>query len=276
MLLRIQKYDVQIKYLPGKDIPVADALSRISSCPGEGVQGLDISVHEVHLHLNASPTRVFQIQEETAKDSTLANLREVIMRGWPYRRSDYPAALLAYWNYRDELTVADGMILKGTRIIIPESLKPAVLKQLHYAQQGAEKCKLRAKGSVFWANINQDIDELVITCSPCQHHQKLNTKEPLLPHYFPPKAWHKLGSDIFFWNQTDYLLVVDYYSKFPLLKKLANTQSSTVIAHLKPVFEEHGIPSTFVTDNGPQYSSVATRMGLLMSPPALCILSPMA
>ena len=57
MLLCIQKYDVQIKYLPGKDIPVADALSRISSCPGEDVQGLDISVHEVHLHLNASPNK---------------------------------------------------------------------------------------------------------------------------------------------------------------------------------------------------------------------------
>ena len=58
---------MQIKYLPGKDIPVADALSRISSCPVEAVQGLDISVHEVHLHLNASPTRVCQIQEETLK-----------------------------------------------------------------------------------------------------------------------------------------------------------------------------------------------------------------
>ena len=57
MLLRIQKYDVRIKYLPGKDIPVADTLSRISSCPGEDVQGLDISVHEVHLHLNASPNK---------------------------------------------------------------------------------------------------------------------------------------------------------------------------------------------------------------------------
>ena len=57
MLLCIQKYDVQIKYLSGKDIPVADALSRISSCPGEDVQGLDISVHEVHLHLNASPNK---------------------------------------------------------------------------------------------------------------------------------------------------------------------------------------------------------------------------
>ena len=109
MLLRIQKYDVQIKHLPGKDIPVADALSRISSCPGEAVQGLDISVHEVHLHLNASPTRVCQIQEETAKDSTLSSLREVIMRGWPDRRCDCPAALLAYWNYRDELTVSSSL-----------------------------------------------------------------------------------------------------------------------------------------------------------------------
>jgi len=179
MLLRIQKYDVQIKHLPGKDIPVADALSRISSCPGEAVQGLDISVHEVHLHFNASPTSVCQTQEETAKDSTLSSLREVIMRGWPDRRSDCPAALLAYWNYRDELTVADGMILKGTRIIIPESLQPAVLKQLHYAHQGAEKCKLRAKGSVFWANISRDIDELVKTCSPCQRHQKAECKGAL-------------------------------------------------------------------------------------------------
>ena len=57
MLLRIQKYDVQLKYLSGKDIPVVDALSRISSCPGEDVQGLDISVHEVHLPLNASPNK---------------------------------------------------------------------------------------------------------------------------------------------------------------------------------------------------------------------------
>ena len=69
-----------------------------------------------------------QIQEE---DSTLPTVGEVIMRGWPDRRSDCPAGLLAYGNYRDELTVADGLILKGTLIIIPESLQSAVLKQLH-------------------------------------------------------------------------------------------------------------------------------------------------
>jgi len=82
------------------------------------------------------------------------------------KRSNCPAYLHAHWNYRDELTVADGLILKGTRIVIPESLQPDVLKKLHYAHQGAEKCKLRAKGSVFWAKINHDIEELVKSCPP--------------------------------------------------------------------------------------------------------------
>ena len=52
-------------------------------------------------------------------------------------------------------------------------------------------------------------------------------------------------------------MVVDYYSKFPVVKKLSNIQSSAVVAQLKSVFEEHGIPSKLVTDNGPQYSSAA-------------------
>ena len=78
-----------------------------------------MSVHEIHQNLNASPTRVGQIQEETAKDTTMSALREVIIGGWPEKRSDCPAHLHAYWNYHDELTVADGLILKGTCIIIP-------------------------------------------------------------------------------------------------------------------------------------------------------------
>ncbi|KAL9978440.1 hypothetical protein ACROYT_G015954 [Oculina patagonica] len=194
---------------------------------------------------------------ETANDATLSPLHEIILHGWPEKRSDCPAYLHAYWNYRDELTVANGLILKGTRIVIPKSLQPDVLQQTHYAHQGAEKCKLRAKGSVFWANINRDIEELVKSCPPCQRHQKLNVKEPLLPHDVPKKPWHTLGSDIFFWNNANYLVVVDYYSKFPVVKKLSNLNSSAVIAHLKSVFEEHGIPSKLITDNSPQYASAA-------------------
>ena len=69
-------------------------------------------------------------------------------------RSDCPAHLHTFWNYGDELTVANGVILKGMCILIPKSLQADVLQQLHYTHQGAEKCKLRAMGSVFWVNIN--------------------------------------------------------------------------------------------------------------------------
>ncbi|CAB4006325.1 Retrovirus-related Pol poly from transposon, partial [Paramuricea clavata] len=96
---------------------------------------------------------------------------------------------------------------------------------------------------------------MVKSCSPCQHHQNLNTKEPLVSHDVPPRPWHTLGSDIFHWNNADYLLVTDYYSKFPVIRKLPNLQSSTVVANLKAIFEEHGIPSKMISDNDTQYTS---------------------
>jgi len=81
MMLRIQKYDVEIKYVPGKEIPLAEALSRISPCPGDTIEGLNMSVHELQLHLNVSPTRIDQIKEETSKDEVLLSLLAIITQG---------------------------------------------------------------------------------------------------------------------------------------------------------------------------------------------------
>ena len=207
MMLRIQKYDVDTKYVQGKNVPLADALSRISPCPGDTIEGLDVSVHELHLHLKASPTRIAQIKEETAKGEVLLSLRSTITQGWPDTRSHCPAHLYALWNYRDEFTVADGVILIGTCILIPKSLQADVLQQLRYAHQGGEKCKCCAKGSVFWVNISCDIEEMVKSCAPYQRNQNMNSKEPLIPHDIPQKPWHTLGWDLFFWNNSPYLLL---------------------------------------------------------------------
>ena len=164
-MLRVQKYDAEINYVQGKSIPLADALSIVSLCPGDLIEGLDVSNHELHLHFNASPTRIAQIK--TAKDEKLFSFRAIITQGWPDTRSHCPVDLHAFCNYRNELTVSDGVILKGRRIHIPKSLQVDVLQQLHYAHQGAKKCKLGDKGSVFWVNINRDIEEMVKTCAPC-------------------------------------------------------------------------------------------------------------
>ena len=255
MMLRIQKYDVEIIYVPGKDISLADALSRVNPCEGEEVKGLNITVHEIHSLINASPTRRRQIQEETAKDSVLSSLAKVIHQGWPVSRSLCPPLLLDFWNYRDELSIEDGIILKGTRIMIPKSLIKDALEQIHFAHQGIEKCKLRAKTAVFWHGINQDIEAEVKHCAKCQANKPAQSKEPLLPHDVPPRAWHTLGSDIFYKNNSSYLLVVDYYSKFPVIKKLSSTTANAVVNQFKAIFSEHGIPEKVISDNGPQYSA---------------------
>ena len=68
--------------------------------------------------LNASPTRITQIREETVKDATLSGLRELIMTGWPETRAECPSHLHGFWNYWDNLAIEDGIILKGNRIVI--------------------------------------------------------------------------------------------------------------------------------------------------------------
>ena len=137
------------------------------------------------MYLNASPARITQIRDETENDGTLHALREIISHGWPESRAQCPVHLM---NFRDELNVEDGIVLKDNRIVVPKSLHAAVLEQVHYAHQGAEKCKLRAKASVFWCGINRDIDDMVRLCAPCQTHQPANGKEPLIHHDVPKHA----------------------------------------------------------------------------------------
>ena len=64
-----------------------------------------------------------------------------------------------------------------------------------------------------------------------------------------------LATDLFHWKGTEYLLIADVYSKFPIIRKLTSISSSTIINHLKGIFDEHGIPERLISDNGPQFRS---------------------
>ena len=79
--------------------------------------------------------------------------------------------------------------------------------------------------------------------------------EPLIPSKLPDRPWQKIATDLFEWQKSQYLLVVDYYSRFIETAKLLSTTSVNVINHLKSIFSRHGIPETVISDNGPQYSS---------------------
>ena len=145
---------------------------------------------------------------------------------------------------------------KGTRIVIPRRIRTRILAQLHLAHQGVEKTRLHARTTVYWPGIYDDIEQMVKTCSICQEALPEQPKEPMILSDVPPRAWHTVGADLFYSKGTEYLLVSDYYSKFPFVRRLpAKCTSAAVILQLKQIFSEQGIPQIVRTDNGPQFNS---------------------
>ena len=107
---------------------------------------------------------------------------------------------------------------------------------------------------MWWPGIGKALEEKVFNCPICCQYCTTKT-EPLIPSKLPDRPWQKVATDLFEWQKSPYLLVVDYYSRYIETIKLSSTTSTNIIGHLKSIFSRHGIPKTVMSDNGPQYSS---------------------
>ncbi|XP_052756041.1 uncharacterized protein K02A2.6-like [Galleria mellonella] len=271
MLLRLQRFTFRLIYKPGKHLYVADALSRayednridessLSDCDNFNDEicmvlcdkVLAISEYIPDLQLTA-------IQKRTQSDSELVQLKKYIMQGWPNDNSDVPEIIKPYWNYRNDLSYTLGLVFKNDRIVVPKEYRKEILNKIHIGHLGLEKCKLRAREIVFWPGMNNDLHNLITNCNTCLSHRKSNQKQELIPHSIPDRAWEKVGVDLFQLKGEDYLLLVDYFSKFCEVVKLHSTMSESVINALKNIFYRQGIPNIVMSDCGPQFSSSLFR-----------------
>ena len=154
-----QPFDVQ--YRKGKEIPLADALSRVTPTPVEedGIQLPIVAVNLIMSNIPVSSTEIELICEETSKDPTRTLLKHYIHMGWPVDHRMLPQELHTFWNYREDLSMENGLITKGARLLITSTLRRKLLEQIHDGHLGIEKCMLKARDSVFWPGISNDIQE---------------------------------------------------------------------------------------------------------------------
>ncbi|XP_014673091.1 PREDICTED: uncharacterized protein LOC106813467 [Priapulus caudatus] len=117
MVMHLQGYDFTIRYRPGPDMLLADCLSRQPNQRKRTTIDLDVKV----FHVQFSTSKIQQLREESNKDAILCALRDVIIAGWPDERRGLPTPLRVYWSFRDELSVENGLIMKGQRVMIPEN-----------------------------------------------------------------------------------------------------------------------------------------------------------
>ena len=252
MLLQLQDYDFTIKYRPGEEMVIADTLSRYSPEDTPEIL-LDISVN--HVYIDAEKKQDYQLAIKD--DPLLSALADTIITGWPDDIKDVPKALRPYHGQRDSLTVEDGLILCGEAIIVPPGERKKVLEQIHQGHLGTSKCQYRARQCVYWPGINKDIEHLVEACVTCQRHRPQEPRQPLKPTPPPERPWQQLGADFMTYDGSEYLVIVDYYSEMPIVRKMPTSQcnSAKTITVLKELFAEHGIPEEIRSDNGPQFAS---------------------
>lgn len=164
-------------------------------------------------------------------------------------------SVLPYFNYRDEITVQDGVLLRGERVIIPKVLRSGIVHKVHAGHSGINSCLRRARELIFWPGMSADIRQYVETCDVCSSLPNRQAPEPLYMHDTPDRPWKKVGTDMFTICQRDYLVTVDYFSQFIEIDYLPVADTETIVHKLKSHFARYGIPETLISDNGPQFTS---------------------
>ena len=250
-------YDFEVKYRPGSEMALADTLSRLSPTESLGmIIPCEAIVQEHHLDaLSMSHDETEKIRTATQEDPTFRLLSEVIYSGWPETRKELTPLLRDFWAYRDELGMEDGVLVKGRQVVIPEKLRPSILQRLHEGHQGIEKTRRLARECVYWPNFNKDVEKICSQCTVCQELQPQQAKEPMQMHDKPNQPWVKLGSDIFTIDGNHYLLISDYHSRYPVVKRLESLNAKCTIQKTKEVLAMMGVPREMVSDNGPQFLS---------------------
>ena len=151
-----------VHYRRGKEIPLADAPSRVSPTPAgeDGIQLPIVVVNLITSNIPVSSTEIELIHEESSKDPTLTLLRHYIHMGWPIDHRMLPQELHTFWNYREDLSMENGLITKGARLIIPSTLRRKVLEQIHEGHLGIENACSRQGTQYFGLEFPMTLERL--------------------------------------------------------------------------------------------------------------------
>ena len=257
IMMKLFRYDIEFRFVKGVNLIIADALSRAYVCNKDKDEYSEQRprIMSVNTFDNFPDARLQEVKIATDNDQDLQTLIGLIVNGWPEFKDKVPNSALPYFDMRDELSVIDGVIVKGEAVLIPKALRNEMKTRLHSSHLGYDSMIRRARGMIFWPGIASEIKQLAQNCEICQEAKPRNSRETLKQHDDGQNAWNKIGLDIFEIQGRNYLVAVDYYSNFIEVDNLTNMKSTQVIAILKKHFARYGIPTVIVSDNGPQFVS---------------------
>ena len=251
---KLVDYNFEVKWVEGKSHMIADAFSRY---PVEHPQDSTTAVIAM-IQVEDQDLKKFTdlcYQNDTYKELVLAVESKELKDLKNLPPGHIAQSYLCCWNNLSTSKEGNQTLVtyNSDRLVVPTALRTDILTKLHStAHSGVTKMKRLAQETIFWPGITKDIMKFVEECGPCRELQPKQSTEPLEVNVarFPMK---ELSCDLFQWNGSDYLVIVDRFSGFLWGKMLRKTRTDNVTKILQTIFHDFGYPQVIQTDNGPQF-----------------------
>ena len=261
-------YRFEIEHIAGKKNSFTDTLSRypvsnVDSDDRELIDELSICsnliVSSCGDHIGVDLADLRSVAGSDQEYQTL--LQKVSSDSFATSKSLEDPLIKPYHAVRDRISIVDGILMYcfedgHLRVIVPRGQRASVLNTLHAAHQGPDGMLRRARQSVYWPGLDNDVQRVYSQCKHCTENAPSNTKEELILSPIPEFPFQNTVSDIFSLSGHHYLIYADrltgwtelfYFNKDPT--------SSMIIKHLRDVFHRFGVPMEMSFDGGRNISS---------------------
>ncbi|XP_041471762.1 uncharacterized protein K02A2.6-like [Lytechinus variegatus] len=253
-VLRLQQYKYKVMHVPGK-MNIADSLSRLLSGDSSSSKletEAESFVRFIAMQSTPGAVTTREVERESEHDQELREIRNCIQSGlWDQ------CSHKSYVPIKDELCVVGQCVLRGSRLVIPSTLRPRIVSLAHEGHLGIVGTKQNLRTKVWWPGCEKEAEKFVKTCHGCQITSRGNPPEPIRTTQLPTGPWVDVAVDFLgpLPSGESILVIIDYYSRYYEYVIMRSTTSDKTVAALMEVFARHGLPQTLHSDNGPQFVS---------------------
>ena len=260
---RTLMWTFSIHYVAGKTNYAADTTSRYPALDPEedSMEAEIVATMQAHAETSGAISWA-EVRQASAADISTQQLIQLIETGFPECKNPHPG-VLPLLQYKDKLSVVDGVIMLEGRMIIPKPLRHRILQALHAAHQGISAMQNRARQCVYWPGISADIVRTRAECLPCDVNAPSNARMPPTDPMVPEYPFQAIVLDYFTLRGTKYLITVDRFSGWPHLARAKYSHeavgSSGLCRTLRFIFATFGVPEEATSDGGPEFTADETE-----------------
>ena len=196
-----------------------------------------------------------RLEAACLSDEEYIILHRTVSSGVPEDKSSWDSLILDYFPHRHSLVTVGPVVMLHDRPVIPKPLRPVVMDHLHAGHASATAMFERASTSLYWPNFRQDLINFRAACRQCSRFAPSNPAMPPIIPEDPTYPFQSLCADFFTLDSRNYFVVVDRYSNWLTVFKLAADKTEEVIRVMRQYISTFGIPATFTSDGARVFTS---------------------